>query len=64
MRKIPGDVEVLDEEDWYRAPLNVSIRGVDVPVFAASHSLVSPSPAPDTMISFPGCASIRSATSR
>jgi APA family basic amino acid/polyamine antiporter len=34
MRKIPGDVEVLDEEDWYRAPFNVSIRGVDVPVFA------------------------------
>jgi APA family basic amino acid/polyamine antiporter len=34
MRKIPGDVEVLDEEDWYRAPLNVGIRGVDVPIFA------------------------------
>jgi APA family basic amino acid/polyamine antiporter len=34
MRKIPGDIEVLDEEDWYRAPFNVSIRGVDVPVFA------------------------------
>jgi APA family basic amino acid/polyamine antiporter len=34
MRKIPGDVEVLDEEDWYRAPWNVRVRGVDVPVFA------------------------------
>jgi APA family basic amino acid/polyamine antiporter len=34
MRQIPGDVEVLDEEDWYRAPMNVRIRGVDVPVFA------------------------------
>jgi basic amino acid/polyamine antiporter, APA family len=34
MRKIPGDVEVLDEEDWYRAPWNVRIRGIDVPVFA------------------------------
>jgi basic amino acid/polyamine antiporter, APA family len=34
MREIPGDVEVLDEEDWYRAPWNVRIRGVDVPVFA------------------------------
>jgi APA family basic amino acid/polyamine antiporter len=34
MREIPGDVEVLDEEDWYRAPWNVRISGVDVPVFA------------------------------
>jgi basic amino acid/polyamine antiporter, APA family len=34
MRKIPGDVEVGGEESWYRAPLNVGVRGVDVPVFA------------------------------
>jgi APA family basic amino acid/polyamine antiporter len=34
MRKIPGDVEVLDEEDWYRAPWNLRVGGVDVPVFA------------------------------
>jgi basic amino acid/polyamine antiporter, APA family len=34
MRKIPGDVEVLEEEDWYRAPWNVRFRGMDVPVFA------------------------------
>jgi APA family basic amino acid/polyamine antiporter len=34
MRKIPGDVEVLDEEDWYRAPLNLRFRGVDIPAFA------------------------------
>jgi APA family basic amino acid/polyamine antiporter len=34
MREIPGDVEVLDEEDWYRAPWNVRFRNVDVPVFA------------------------------
>jgi APA family basic amino acid/polyamine antiporter len=34
MRKIPGDVEVVDEDDWYRAPWNVGIRGVDVPIFA------------------------------
>jgi basic amino acid/polyamine antiporter, APA family len=34
MREIPGDVEVLDEEDWYRAPWNVRFRGVDIPVFA------------------------------
>jgi APA family basic amino acid/polyamine antiporter len=34
MREIPGDVEVLDEEDWYRAPWNVRVRGVDIPVFA------------------------------
>jgi APA family basic amino acid/polyamine antiporter len=33
MRKIPGDIEV-EEEDWYKAPLNVRYRGVDVPVFA------------------------------
>jgi APA family basic amino acid/polyamine antiporter len=34
MRKLPGDVEVEGEEAWYRAPLNVRVRGVDVPVFA------------------------------
>jgi APA family basic amino acid/polyamine antiporter len=34
MRKLPGDVEVEQEEAWYRAPLNVRVRGVDVPVFA------------------------------
>jgi basic amino acid/polyamine antiporter, APA family len=34
MRRLPGDVEVESEEAWYRAPLNVRIRGVDVPLFA------------------------------
>ena len=34
MRKLPGDVEVEHEEAWYRAPFNVRVRGVDVPVFA------------------------------
>jgi APA family basic amino acid/polyamine antiporter len=34
MRKLPGDVEVEQEEAWYRAPMNVRVRGVDVPVFA------------------------------
>jgi APA family basic amino acid/polyamine antiporter len=34
MRKLPGDVEVEQEEAWYRAPFNVRIRGVDVPMFA------------------------------
>jgi basic amino acid/polyamine antiporter, APA family len=34
MRKLPGDVEVRDGGDWYRAPLNVRVRGVDVPLFA------------------------------
>jgi APA family basic amino acid/polyamine antiporter len=34
MRKLPGDVEVDREEDWYRSPLNVKVRGIDVPVFA------------------------------
>ena len=34
MRRLPGDVEVESEEAWYRAPFNVRIRGVDVPLFA------------------------------
>jgi basic amino acid/polyamine antiporter, APA family len=34
MRKLPGDIQVEHEEEWYRAPLNVRVRGVDVPVFA------------------------------
>ncbi len=35
MRKLPGDVEVPDEEDeWYKAPLNVHVGGFDLPVFA------------------------------
>jgi basic amino acid/polyamine antiporter, APA family len=34
MRKLPGDVEVEREEAWYRAPLNVRLHGVDVPLFA------------------------------
>jgi len=35
MRKLPGDVEAPDmEADWYRAPFNLRIRGVHVPLFA------------------------------
>ena len=34
MRKLPGDVEVEHEEAWYRAPFNVRVSGVDVPLFA------------------------------
>ena len=34
MRKLPGDVEVEREEAWYRAPLNVRFRDLDLPVFA------------------------------
>jgi APA family basic amino acid/polyamine antiporter len=34
MRKIPGDIEEVRDEAWYRAPFNVMVRGVDVPVFA------------------------------
>jgi APA family basic amino acid/polyamine antiporter len=34
MREIPGDVRVGEDEQWYRAPLNVRVRGVDFPVFA------------------------------
>jgi APA family basic amino acid/polyamine antiporter len=42
MRKLPGDVEVPDgEEDWYRAPLNIRIRGVQVPMFAVFGGLLT-----------------------
>ena len=34
MRKLPGDVEVEREEAWYRAPFNVRVGGIDVPLFA------------------------------
>lgn len=35
MKKLPGDVRVDDgEEEWYRAPLNVRVRGVELPLFA------------------------------
>jgi APA family basic amino acid/polyamine antiporter len=34
MKKLPGDVEVEQEEAWYRAPLNLKVRGVEVPIFA------------------------------
>jgi basic amino acid/polyamine antiporter, APA family len=34
MKEIPGDVEVVDEEVWYKAPFNVRFRGVDIPLFA------------------------------
>ncbi len=34
MREIPGDVKVEDSGGWYRAPFNIRLRGVDVPLFA------------------------------
>ena len=34
MRKLPGDVEVEGEEAWYRAPFNLRLGGVDLPIFA------------------------------
>jgi basic amino acid/polyamine antiporter, APA family len=34
MRKLPGDVEVEQEEAWYRAPFNVRVKGMDLPLFA------------------------------
>jgi APA family basic amino acid/polyamine antiporter len=34
MKEIPGDVEVVDEGDWYKAPFNLGFRGVDIPLFA------------------------------
>ena len=42
MRKLPGDVEVANgDEDWYRAPLNFRMRGVQVPVFAVLGGLAT-----------------------
>jgi APA family basic amino acid/polyamine antiporter len=34
MRKLPGDVEVEHEEAWYRAPFNVRVAGMELPLFA------------------------------
>jgi APA family basic amino acid/polyamine antiporter len=34
MRELPGDVEVEPEEAWYKAPMNLRVRGVEIPVFA------------------------------
>jgi APA family basic amino acid/polyamine antiporter len=34
MRKLPGDVEVEAEAAWYKAPFNVRVRGVELPLFA------------------------------
>jgi APA family basic amino acid/polyamine antiporter len=42
MKKLPGDVEVPDgEEDWYRAPFNIKVRGVQVPMFAVLGGLAT-----------------------
>jgi basic amino acid/polyamine antiporter, APA family len=42
MRKLPGDVEVEDgEETWYRAPFNVTVAGVSVPLFAVFGGLLT-----------------------
>jgi APA family basic amino acid/polyamine antiporter len=44
MRKLPGDMEVADgEEDWFRAPFNVTWRGVHVPLFAVFGGLLTAS---------------------
>jgi len=34
MHELPGDVRVGKEEPWYRAPFNVRVRGVEIPLFA------------------------------
>jgi APA family basic amino acid/polyamine antiporter len=42
MRKLPGDVEVVNgDEAWYRAPFNVNIGGVSVPLFAVFGGLLT-----------------------
>jgi basic amino acid/polyamine antiporter, APA family len=44
MRKLPGDVEVEDDEEtWYRAPFNVTVSGVSVPLFAVFGGLLTAS---------------------
>src|SRR5947208_1149674 len=32
MHELPGDVRVGKEEPWYRAPFNVRVRGVEIPL--------------------------------
>jgi APA family basic amino acid/polyamine antiporter len=42
MRKLPGDVEVGEEEEtWFRAPFNVTVGGVSVPLFAVFGGLLT-----------------------
>jgi APA family basic amino acid/polyamine antiporter len=42
MRKLPGDVEVANgEENWFRAPCNVRVRGMHVPLFAVCGGLLT-----------------------
>jgi basic amino acid/polyamine antiporter, APA family len=42
MRKLPGDVEVVNgDEAWYRAPFNVTVGGVSVPLFAVFGGLLT-----------------------
>jgi APA family basic amino acid/polyamine antiporter len=42
MRRLPGDMEVKNgEEAWYRAPFNVRIAGVDIPMFAVFGGLLT-----------------------
>jgi APA family basic amino acid/polyamine antiporter len=42
MRKLPGDIEVESEEDtWYRAPFNLKVSGVQVPMFAVLGGLLT-----------------------
>jgi APA family basic amino acid/polyamine antiporter len=42
MRKLPGDVEVQSAEaHWYRAPFNLKVRGVQVPLFAVFGGLLT-----------------------
>jgi basic amino acid/polyamine antiporter, APA family len=42
MRKLPGDLEVANgEADWFRAPFNVRIRGIQIPLFAVFGGLLT-----------------------
>ena len=53
MREIPGDVRVEGENGWYRAPLNVEVAGVQVPVFAVLGGLGTLSAWVAVMILYP-----------
>src|SRR5689334_12442488 len=41
MRKLPGDVEVEEEEGWVQAPFNIKVAGVSVPLFAVFGGLLT-----------------------
>jgi basic amino acid/polyamine antiporter, APA family len=42
MKQLPGDIEVPNgEDDWYRAPFNLKVRAMQVPLFAVLGGLLT-----------------------